>query len=186
MITKALKSHKKLVNKLLKDEKLIEFFEKTSTTITEALQLGRKVYIIGNGGSATDAMHFAGELTGHYLKNRRSLACEALVDPGIITCIANDYGYDKVFSHQLKGRLFSGDVVILLSTSGNSKNILEAIKFCDEYNALSISLLGKEGGIMKKRALMEYVVPSDETARIQEIHKLILHAWAEHLDEHFE
>ena len=154
--------------------------------ILGALLAGNKVLTCGNGGSATDASHLAEELMGRYRGDRRSLPAVSLVaDSSLITCIANDYGYESVFSRQIEGLAKAGDVLVGFSTSGNSPNVLKALGAAKAAGAVSIALLGKGGGLMAGRADYEVIVPSENTARVQEVHTLILHAWLELVEEAF-
>jgi len=151
--------------------------------ILGALLAGNKVLTCGNGGSATDASHLAEELMGRYRGDRRSLPAVSLVaDSSLITCIANDYGYESVFSRQIEGLAKAGDVLVGFSTSGNSPNVLKALGAAKAAGAVSIALLGKGGGLMAGRADYEVIVPS---ARVQEVHTLILHSWLELVEEAF-
>jgi D-sedoheptulose 7-phosphate isomerase len=135
-----------------------------------------KVMLAGNGGSAADAQHIAAELVGRYAFDRASLPSLALTtDTSNLTAIANDYGYDKVFSRQLEGMGQDGDIFIGISTSGNSQNIINAFKVAKNKNILTVALVGKDGGDMAKIADIALVIPSDSTPRIQESHILIGH-----------
>jgi len=148
--------------------------------IVQALLSGRKVLTCGNGGSATDASHMAEELVGRYKGERRSLPAVSLAaDPALISCIANDFGYEYVFSRQIEGLAQRGDVVICFSTSGNSPNTINAVEAAKQRGASSVGSLGKEGGLMAGKADYEVIVPSNTTARVQEVHTLILHSWLE-------
>ena len=135
-----------------------------------------KTILAGNGGSAADAQHIAAELVGRYGFDRPSIPSLALTtDTSNLTAIGNDYGYDKVFSRQLEGMGQEGDIFIGISTSGNSKNLLNAFEVAKEKNILSVALVGKDGGNMAKSADISLVVPSNSTPRIQESHILIGH-----------
>jgi D-sedoheptulose 7-phosphate isomerase len=154
--------------------------------ILEALQQGRKILTCGNGGSAADALHLAEELVGKFCKTRRSLPAVSLAaDPTLLTCIANDFGFDRVFSRQVEGLGNAGDVLVVFSTSGNSANIRLALEAARACGVKSIAILGKDGGKAKGLANCEIIVKSNTTARIQEIHTLVLHMWLETLEEHF-
>ena len=132
--------------------------------------------MIGNGGSAADAQHIAAEMVGRYGFDRPSLPSLALTtDTSALTAIGNDYGYDQVFSRQLDGMGQDGDLFIGISTSGNSKNLINAFEVAKKKNILSVALVGKDGGEMAKLADIALVVPSDSTPRIQESHILIGH-----------
>lgn len=152
-------------------------------TIVSACQRDKTVFVCGNGGSAADAQHFAAELTGRYVNNRRSYAGVALtVDTSALTAIGNDYGYDSIFSRQLEGLGRDGDVLVAISTSGNSANVLKAVQLARQKGITSIALLGRDGGQLRQLADIAVVVPSDTTARIQEAHIFILHYFCEGLE----
>lgn len=151
--------------------------------IVSACQNGHTVFACGNGGSAADAQHFAAELTGRYVKDRRSYAGVALtVDSSALTAIANDYGYDCVFSRQLQGLGKAGDVLVAISTSGHSENVIKAVRTAKEKGIKTIGLLGKDGGVLGNFVDIAIIVPSDVTARIQEAHIFILHQLCEGLE----
>ena len=166
--------------KLIRESNYFEELETVGRELSSTLRRGNKIILAGNGGSAADAQHFAAEIVGRFLKERNSLPAISLcVDPSIVTCIANDYGYDEVFSRQVSGLGKEGDVFIGISTSGNSKNILQALSVCKEKNIYSIGLTGGDGGKMLSLCDNCIVVPSKETARIQESHILIGHILCE-------
>jgi D-sedoheptulose 7-phosphate isomerase len=151
--------------------------------IADALLAGRTLFTCGNGGSAADAMHLSEELIGRYRSNRRPLASVCLnSDVGALTCIANDFGYDVVFSRQLEGLAKPGDVLVVFSTSGSSRNILNILAAARRCGVTSIALLGKGGGPARGEADHAIVVPSANSARIQELHGLILHAICEEVE----
>lgn len=143
--------------------------------------MGTKLIIAGNGGSATDASHFSGELVGRFQKERDGLACIFLGgDISAMTAIANDYGYEEVFARQLKAIMRAGDIFIAISTSGNSKNILKAVEVAKAAGRIVISLTGGEGGKLAKEATVSLNVSgTKKTARIQETHIWALHNLAE-------
>jgi D-sedoheptulose 7-phosphate isomerase len=138
-----------------------------------------KVLIAGNGGSAADAIHFAEELVVRFQKNRRALAAMALCDSAVVTCAANDLGYENVFSRQIEAYGNPGDVFIAMTTSGNSVNLLKAIKSAKEQRLITASFLGKDGGEAKGLCDIELIVPSPVTARVQEVHKILYHSICE-------
>ena len=145
-------------------------------TISGLLRRGNKVLLAGNGGSATQASHIAAEFVGRYKLERRGLPSIALTsDMANITAIGNDYGFENIFSRQVEALGTAGDVLIGLSTSGNSENILRALTKAREMGITTVSLMGKDGGKQKGLADMEVIVPSNDTARIQESHITILH-----------
>lgn len=144
--------------------------------ITACLRGGGKLLTCGNGGSATDAAHLAEELTGRYKGNRRALPAICLcADAAAMTCIANDWSFDDVFARQVEAFARPGDVLVAFTTSGNSENCLRAIRAARERGAVTVVLMGKDGGRTKGVADYEVIVPSLTTARIQEIHTWILH-----------
>jgi D-sedoheptulose 7-phosphate isomerase len=155
--------------------------------LAERLKRGCKILICGNGGSAADAQHFAAELTGRYVKERRPLAGLALTtDTSALSAIGNDYGYDQVFSRQVAALGRPGDVLVGISTSGNSPNVLLAVATAKALGMRTIGILGRDGGALKAAVDDALVVPSKITARIQEIHEMVFHFWCEAIDEHFE
>ncbi|CAN5467963.1 SIS domain-containing protein [soil metagenome] len=141
-----------------------------------------KVLIAGNGGSLSDAMHFAEELSVRFKKNRRALAAIALCDPAAITCAGNDFGYESVFERQVEALGNPGDVLVVFTTSGNSKNILRAVDLAKSQKLKSVAFLGNTGGAAAGRCDLEFIIPSNSTARIQEAHKLLFHTACEWID----
>lgn len=142
-----------------------------------------KVLIAGNGGSAADAMHFAEELVVRFAKNRRALAAIALADPTVITCAGNDFGYDTIFDRQIEALGRPGDLFVAMTTSGNSRNLVSAMRAAKARRLTTVSFTGKDGGAIKGLADIEMIVPSQNTARIQEIHKLIFHSLCQWIEE---
>ncbi len=137
---------------------------------------GGKILFCGNGGSAADSQHLAAELTGRFIKDRRPLAAMALSsDTSALTCIGNDYSFDEIFARQVAGMGRAGDVLIAISTSGNSCNVIRAVEEAKKHGMLTIGLLGRDGGKLLSMCDHNIVVPSDVTARIQECHILIGH-----------
>lgn len=144
--------------------------------LAHTLAAGGCIYWVGNGGSAADSQHLAAELVGRFKKNRRALRSVALTtDSSVLTCVANDYSYEDVFSRQVEALGREGDVLVCISTSGNSENIIRAVKMAKELEMATVSLLGKGGGKSLELADQTLVVRSDSTARIQESHILIGH-----------
>lgn len=153
-------------------EKIVEISEQ----IIECLKNGNKILIAGNGGSASDAQHFAGEIIGRFLFDRGALAAICLnTDTSVITCVANDYSYDDVFSRQVDGLGKEGDIFIGISTSGNSKNIIKAVEIAKKKKITTISFLGKDGGILKDISDNILLIPYCSTARVQEHHIMSIH-----------
>lgn len=155
-------------------------FSKTAAIFSDALKSGNTIFWCGNGGSAAESSHLAVELIGRFKNNRRPLPSISLnSDTSALTCIANDFGYDEIFARQLEGLAKSGDVLVVLSTSGKSENILRALRKAREIGVTTIALLGKGGGQAKDIADYSIVIDSNETARIQEIHLLLGHTFCE-------
>jgi D-sedoheptulose 7-phosphate isomerase len=145
---------------------------------------GHKALFFGNGGSATDAQHLATELLGRYLRERRPLPAVALHDnASAVTAIANDYGYEHVFSRQLQGLASAGDVAVAISTSGNSPSVVEAVKTARTMGVYTIALTGASGGRLREIVDVLIAVPSDETPRIQECHILVGHALCDAVEQ---
>jgi len=154
--------------------------------MAERLKRGAKIMVCGNGGSAADSQHFAAELSGRFVTERKPLAGIALTtDTSALTAIGNDYGFDKIFSRQLEAIGRQGDLLVGISTSGNSQNIIEAVKTAEGLGIGTLGLLGRDGGKLKEMMDDCLVVPSDVTARIQEVHIMVIHFWCEILDNKF-
>lgn len=150
--------------------------EKMADATVKALKAHHRVYICGNGGSAADAQHIAGEFVGRFMMERGPLPCIALTtDSSVLTCLANDYSFDRVFERQVQGLMQKGDVLIALSTSGNSKNILLAVEAAKELGAVTLGFSGRGGGKLKELADICLVAPADESPRIQELHITCAH-----------
>src|SRR3989338_4796366 len=155
---------------------LIPEIIKTINAISNCIKNGNKVIIFGNGGSAADAQHVAAELVGRFRIERRSYPAIALTtDSSVITSIANDYSYDVIFSRQCESLVSSGDVVIGISTSGNSKNVKNALMVAKKKHAIAIGILGNKGGTIKNITDISIIANSSSTPRIQEIHRTIFH-----------
>ncbi len=144
--------------------------------IVNAFKNNRRLYLIGNGGSAADAQHIAGELIGRFKMNRRPLPAVALTtDTSVMTALANDFGYDTCFARQVEALVNPGDIVLAFSTSGNSKGILNAVQIARDRGAIAIGFTGKEGGILKDAVDICLQIPSTNTPRIQECHITVGH-----------
>ncbi len=162
----------------------VPLIEKAVGAVHQALKNGNKILFFGNGGSASDSQHLAAEFVGRYEKERRGLPAIALTtDTSILTAVANDYGYDRVFERQIEALGFKGDVAFGISSSGNSKNVLLGIKKAREKGLYTIGLSGRDGGELKSLVDLSFVVPSQKTARIQEAHIMIGHIICERVDE---
>ena len=147
---------------------------------------GGKVLIAGNGGSAADAMHFAEELLVRFHRNRKALAAIALCDPTTLTCAGNDFGFDQVFSRQVEGLGREGDLLIVMSTSGNSRNLLVAVQAAKKLGMTTVAFLGKDGGALRSQCDVELLVPCEITHHVQEVHKLVFHAICQWIDSQVE
>ena len=163
---------------------------KTILTITDvmvaALKSDRRIYFCGNGGSAADAQHLAAELTGRFYTDRKALAAEALhCNTSYLTAVANDYGFDEIYARMIEGIAQEGDVLVGLSTSGNSKNIINAFEKSKEHNVITVSFTGETGGALKPLSNYCINVPSNDTPRIQETHILIGHIICQLVEEKY-
>ncbi|MHB8814252.1 MAG: D-sedoheptulose-7-phosphate isomerase [Steroidobacteraceae bacterium] len=155
---------------------LTPFIQEAAALVAATLSHGGKLLLCGNGGSAADSQHLAAELSGRFVKDRRPLAAVALsTDTSALTCIANDYGFEEVFSRQVTGLGRKGDCLLVISTSGNSRNVLRAAEAARAAGIRVIGLLGRDGGAVRALCDLAIVVPSTTTARIQEAHIFIGH-----------
>jgi len=162
---------------------LVPAIEELATRICDALSSNGRLYTFGNGGSAADAQHLAAELIGRYQRTRRPLPAASLaVDPSVVTCIANDFGYDDVFARQVQGLARLGDVVVGFSTSGRSPSVVRGLAAARAAGATSVLIGGGTGGEAVAEADISILVPSVTTARIQEMHLLIVHLLSEAVD----
>ncbi len=148
-----------------------EIVERMADAVLAALRAGRRVYLCGNGGSAADAQHLAGEFIGRFTLERAALPAVALTtDTSVLTCVANDYSFDAVFERQVEGLVQAGDVLIALSTSGNSPNVLRAVEAARRRGAVVLGFSGRGGGKLRDAADLCLTAPAEESARIQELH----------------
>lgn len=162
--------------KLLQTEEALHFLEDSIDLIVKTFQEGKKLLIAGNGGSLCDAMHFAEELTGQFRKKRKALPAIALSDVGHLSCVANDFGYEKVFARAIEALGNQGDLFLVLSTSGNSENLVQAVEMAQQKQLKSIAFLGKEGGKLKDQCDLQWIVPKFSLSdRIQELHMALIH-----------
>jgi len=159
-------------------------FDAVAQAAVKTLRDGGKILTCGNGGSGADALHLAEELVGRYKRERRPLSAICLnADPTALTCIGNDYGFDQVFARQVEGLAGTDDLLVCFTTSGNSMNVLRALEVASNKGVTTVALLGKDGGKARGHASLEWIVGSNDTARIQEAHTLILHALLERIEE---
>lgn len=165
---------------LLSNEELLQTVSDLADEITNCIKNGGKLVLCGNGGSASDALHFAGEIVGRFQKERSAWPAVVLnADVATMTAIANDYGYDDVFARQAEGHINPGDVFIGISTSGNSENVLRAAAVAQRKGAKTAALLGKDGGKIGKMVQYPIIVSCMTTARVQECHIMLIHIMCE-------
>jgi D-sedoheptulose 7-phosphate isomerase len=184
LITQAIKGSIEAKRRILEDREILSTIEKISEEIVTALKDGKKVLLCGNGGSAADAQHLAAEFTGRFYFDREPLFAEALhVNSSYLTAVANDYSYDEVYARLVRAKGREGDVLIGISTSGDSINIIKAIETANNAKMITVGLTGESGGKMK--AICKYLikVPSTDTPRIQEAHILIGHIICEFVEK---
>ena len=177
MINDGIGTGKKVIDTLLPD------IESATKIAIDAIKSGKKIMLAGNGGSASQASHIAAEFVGRYKIERRGLPSIALTtDTSVITAWSNDYSYDTLFSRQIEALGSKGDVFIAITTSGNSKNLINAVAAAKKLGIKTIAMLGKDGGKLKGTCDAQIIVPSDNTPRIQEMHLMIMHIMCEVLD----
>ncbi|RYZ98137.1 MAG: SIS domain-containing protein [Sphingobacteriaceae bacterium] len=184
MVKDELAAHQQTIQKVI--DTLTADIEAACEMVTAVVKAGNTVFLAGNGGSAADAQHIAAEFTGRFVKERMPLRGIALTtDTSALTAIANDYGYDQVFSRQLEGLARPGDLFIGLSTSGNSQGILNALESAQKIGCKTLGLSGRDGGKMNGLCDLNVVIPAEVTARIQEMHILIGHILCKAVDDLF-
>lgn len=171
---------------LLENEALLETIEKVIHVITDAFKKGNRIYLCGNGGSAADAQHLAAEFTGRFYKDRSALPAEALhCNSSYLTSVGNDYGFDMVYARMIEGIGQTGDILIGLSTSGNSANIIKAFEAAATKKMITIAFTGITGGILKSMSDHLINIPSADTPRIQESHIMIGHIICQQVEEKY-
>lgn len=170
------------LNKFVADEKNINLIERAITTFVESYKQNGRVFSCGNGGSMCDSLHFAEELTGRYRKDRKPLPATGISEAGHITCIANDFGFDHIFSRFIDAWGQKGDVLLAISTSGNSANVIKAVEVARERGMKVVGLLGKDGGKLKSMVDVPIIVDCPITDRIQEIHIKCIHIFIEGIE----
>jgi len=184
LVLKNFEEHLIVLNKT--KENLYHEISDACQLIYDSINNGKKIILCGNGGSAADAQHIAAEFTGRFVKERKALAAIALTtDTSALTAIGNDYGFDKVFERQVEALALPGDILIGISTSGNSKNVINAFIKAKDIGCVTIGLTGNDGGIMSEICSNNIVVPSSITARIQEMHILIGHIFCSYIDKDY-
>ncbi len=172
------------LQKVISDKGLILEIETITTKIIKAFKDGNKLLLCGNGGSASDAQHIAAELSGRFNKERKPLYAEALhVNSSYMTAVSNDYGFESTYSRMLEAIGEKGDVLIALSTSGNSENVVNAVKMANSLGMLSVGMSGATGGEIKELCQHNIIIPSSNTARIQEAHIIVGHIFCQIIEE---
>ena len=180
LIKKNIKDSLKIKKELLKNETLIKQIVEIADLIIKAFKTEKKLLFCGNGGSAADAQHLAAEFSGRYYLNRAPLHAEALhTDTSFMTAVANDFSFDEVYSRLIKGISKDGDILIGMSTSGNSKNVTKALEQAKKQGLITIGFTGKKGGEMNNHCDLIINIPSNDTPRIQECHLMLGHAICE-------
>lgn len=174
-ITSAFQVAKSTLESFIENQSNLENLDRVSETIANIFSNGGKVLICGNGGSHADALHFAEEFTGRFCKDRRALPAIALGEATHVTCTSNDYGFDHIFSRGVEAFGKKGDLLIGLSTSGNSSNILKAFEAAQKQGLVTAAFTGKDGGKMKGLCDFEWIVEGKTSDRIQEVHMTALH-----------
>ena len=171
---------------ILKSKILVGDIIKVANIILNCLENGNKIIVMGNGGSAADAQHFVAELVGRYKIERKALSAISLTtDTSIITAIGNDYSFDQIFARQCESLVNKNDVIIAISTSGNSENIIQGIRSSKQKGGIIVGLIGNSGGKIKEQTDISIIIPSNQTPRIQESHRVIMHILCEIIDEKF-
>lgn len=184
IITERIQDSIDVKKKILENTSLLSTVEQLANEIVNCINGGNKLVLCGNGGSASDALHFAGEIVGRFQKEREAWPAVVLnSDVATLTAIANDYGYDEVFSRQVQGQCKPGDVFIGISTSGNSENVFKAAETAKKIGTKTAALLGNDGGEIGKYVDYPIIVPCMTTARIQECHILLIHIICEIVEE---
>ena len=181
-IRESLLDAKATLETFIANDQNIKAMEDAITSFIKSINDGGRVYSCGNGGSMCDSMHFAEELTGRYRKDRRALAAMSFSDPSHMSCVANDFGYDQIFSKMIEAFGQKGDSLLAISTSGNSGNVINAVNEAKARGVKTIGLLGKDGGKLKDLVDIPIIVESKLTDRIQEIHIKIIHNFIEGIE----
>ncbi len=172
------------LNKILKNENLINDIQRASKLITKVINSNSTIFSCGNGGSMCDAMHFAEELSGRFRENRRGLSAISISDPGHISCVANDFGFEYIFSRFMEANSKKGDLLFAISTSGKSKNILKASEYCKNNGINLITLTGKKNSEVSNFSNIDICTPNGTYAdRVQELHAVVIHIIVEMVEE---
>ena len=185
LILEELKEAAKVLDQFLSNDQNLSQIDAAAQLMSDAINNGGKIFSCGNGGSHCDAMHFAEELTGRYRENRKALPAIAISDPSHISCVSNDFGFDFIFSRYIEGLGNEGDVLLCISTSGNSKNVLRAAEMARQKKMKVVALTGKNGGELADLVDVEIRVPHMGYAdRIQEIHVKVIHILIQLIEKH--
>jgi len=185
LILEELKEAAKVLDQFLGNDQNLSQIEAAAQLMSDAINNGGKIFSCGNGGSHCDAMHFAEELTGRYRENRKALPAIAISDPSHISCVSNDFGFDFAFSRYIEGLGNEGDVLLGISTSGNSKNVLRAAEMVRQKKMKVVALTGKNGGELADLVDVEIRVPHMGYAdRVQEIHIKVIHILIQLIEKH--
>lgn len=170
------------LNKFIEDEKNVKDIERSIQLFVDSFKSGGRVFSCGNGGSMCDSLHFAEELTGRYRKNRPPLPATGISEAGHVTCVANDFGFDHIFSRFVEAWGQKGDVLLAISTSGNSANVIKAVEVAKAKGMKVVGLLGKDGGKLKSMVDVPMIIDCPITDRIQEIHIKCIHIFIEGIE----
>ena len=184
-ISQLLQDSASLKATLANDKAFVDAISTSAGLIFEAISKGGTVFACGNGGSTCDAMHLVEEMVGRYKRKRRGLRAQHLMDPSVMTCWSNDENFEDVYRRQVEVFCTDRDVLVAISTSGNSKNILKAVDEAKKHGTKVIGLAGKDGGELAKKSDVGITVPSSLTERIQEVHITIVHIWLELLETRY-
>lgn len=182
IVKTAFESAQSVLDAFINNQENLTTVERAARMMADAIEAGNKLMSCGNGGSMCDAMHFAEELTGRFRGDRRALPAIAIADPSHITCTANDFGFDAIFSRYVEGVGQKGDALLAISTSGNSPNIIKAVEVAKQKGISTIGLLGKDGGKLKTMVDLPIVVPAGTSDRVQEIHIKVIHIFIESIE----
>lgn len=184
IVSSAIREHIELATKV--ERELAPTLEPIASALCKCLAEGGKIYWCGNGGSAADSQHLAAELVGRFKRERRALGSVALTtDSSVLTCLANDYSYADVFQRQVEALVNKNDVLIGISTSGKSENVLKAMKKAKELGAITVGFLGRDGGTIRHECNFNIIIPSADTARIQEMHIMFGHILCDLVEQRF-
>ncbi|WP_339868547.1 D-sedoheptulose 7-phosphate isomerase [Pseudohongiella nitratireducens] len=185
-VEQIMRDAQRFLDRFVSDESNLAKVAAAAQLMTGSLEAGHAIYSCGNGGSMSDAMHFAEELTGRYRDNRPGLAATAISDPGHLSCVANDFGYEYVFSRYIEARGRAGDVLLAISTSGSSKNVINACKAAQDAGMKVVSLTGAPGSKLGELADVDLAVGKSNYAdRVQEMHIKVIHSLIELIERHF-